>query len=899
MKPLRRLLSRLSGLFISNHNDQRLHDEFEQHIAQLTEDYIKSGMSPTEARRQAILEFGPVEALKESYRDQRGFPGIEAFTSDIVFGARQLKKHRVASAAAILSLALAIGATTAAFRLVDAVLLGALPIDHPERLLFVANTFIDRNGQPDYFDESDYPTFRRYREVLKDHADSLVVGLNAKQPVMFGAGDEPERLCRQFLSGNVFEVFGLQPALGRLLSPQDDVKPGGHPVAVISYDYWTRRFGRDPAVIGKTFRMAKFNIEIVGVAPKGFIGTEPGEITDAFIPAMMNPEAINSPGWSWFRHWVRPKPGVSPDELRQILQSVFAEDQKKQLKKFHSDSPKQMIDNFLKQSILLLPAGSGASGLQKQYLRPLLILSGLVAMVLLIACTNVANLLTAQSTGRAREMALRVSIGAGRWRLIQLMLVESAMLALSASALGVLFAAWAAPIVISMLRVPGDPVRLVLETGWREIAFSITLALMVTILFGLAPALKASGVQPISALKGTDDPRARPRLMNTLLAAQVAFCVMVLFVAGLFVGTFQRLSNRPIGFTAERILILNTAAVAQSQPPETWTMVADHLREIPGVASVAISGWPLLSDNRWTGEVRLPGRAVEKRPPYFLNVSAGFFQTMQIAMVDGRDFRPNDTQPKLNPSAQPTPGVGIVNEAFARSYFDGRNPVGQSVDMRLDKDKSAPLEIIGLVRDAAYSNLREPMRPTVYVPIEKRGNATFLVRTALDPESLAPILRQEVSRARSDFKVVRIERQQNLIRWHLVRERLLATLSLFFAAVALALAAIGLYGILNYSVTRQRREIGIRMALGARSIHVLTHVTNNIAAMTCLGSAIGLAAGLASGEFLEALLFEVKATDFQMVLAPVLALGVVALLAAIPPAMRAAKIDPAQTLRSD
>ena len=907
MRGLKRLLARLSALLTWRQQEQRLREELEEHIALLTEDYLKSGLSSSEARRQALLKFGSLEATKEAYRDQRGLPALDALVSDVVFGWRQLNKHRTASAAAILSLALAIGATTAAFRLVDAVLLRTLPVAEPERLFFIATTFVDREGRPDYRDAFDYPTFRRYHETVGNRADVMVVGMSLPRDVAFGADDETEKLYRQWVSGNVFGIFGLRPALGRLLMPDDDLTPGAHPVAVLSYNYWTRRFGRDPGVLGKTFRirqigagnMGNDRLEIVGVAPQGFTGTEPGEVTDVFLPAMMNAGAINNPGWLDFRIWVRPHPGVSPEQVRQSLQAAFTHEHRERLKEFHSDTPSRVIDAFLKEEVLLLPAAAGAGRLQKQYRRPLVILSLLVVLVLLIACANVANLLTAQAAARTREMALRVSIGAGRFRLIQLVLVESALLAISASALGALFASWAAPLVVSMLRLPGDPVRLIFATSWREVAFSVALAFLVTLLFGLAPAFRASAVQPITALKGADDPRARAWLMRALLAAQVAFCVLVLFVAGLFLNTFHRLANRPLGFTAERVLIIDASAHAREQPAEAWMRVADHLRRTPGVQSVSLAGWPLLSGNSLTFAVRLPGRPVEPRQPYFLEVSPGFFETMRIRLIDGRDVRPGDLPPRLHASGQPLPGVGIVNEAFARTYFNGANPVGRSVDVRQSKDLAAPMEIVGYVGDAAYRDLREAVPPTVYVPVVERQHITFLARIAGDPQALAPILRREASRARSDVRVHAIQPQDNFIRSKLVRERMLAALSLFFALVALVLAAVGLYGVLNYSVTRQRRDISIRMALGARSTHILRRVTTDIAVMICLGSAIGLAGGLASGRLIEALLFEVKATDFAMFVMPIFTLAGVALMAALPPAIRAARIDPAQTLRSD
>jgi ABC-type antimicrobial peptide transport system permease subunit len=289
---------------------------------------------------------------------------------------------------------------------------------------------------------------------------------------------------------------------------------------------------------------------------------------------------------------------------------------------------------------------------------------------------------------------------------------------------------------------------------------------------------------------------------------------------------------------------------------------------------------------------------VEVKQPYFLDVSQGFFETMRISLIDGRDFRAGDQPPRLA-SAQPLPGVGVVNEAFARAFFDGTNPVGRSVDVRQGKDVAATMEIIGLVRDAAYRDLREAIAPTVYVPMQQREHSTLFVRTAGDPLAFAAAVRHEVIRARPEMRVSMTQTQNDFVRWHLIRERLLATLSLFFAGVALVLAAMGLYGVLNYSVARQRREIGIRMALGARARHVVKRISADIVTMICVGSAVGMAGGLASARFIEALLYEVKATDTGMVVAPIVTLAAAAFLAGLPPAMRAARIDPAETLRSD
>jgi len=891
MATFREWIHRLRGALGRGRRDSDLEQELRLHAEMAAEDAARRGDAPRAAR----FRTGGASQAMDALRDQRGLPALDALASDIVFGWRQLNKHRTASIAAILSLGLAIGATTAAFRLVDAVLLRPLPVTDPANLFVVATTFVDSDGGSDYRDDFDYPSFREYVKVAGESADLMVVGSTARQPAFFEGSGEPEITFRQFLSGNVFASFGLQPAIGRLLTPDDDRTPGGHPVAVLSHDFWTRRFGRDPAVLGKTFRAGNQQYEIVGVAAQGFTGTEPGRVADLFLPSMMNTEALNSHGWSWFRMWLRPKPGVSPEQVRQQLQARYSAFVRERLKNAPADAPKDRIDALLREEVRLLPAGAGASATQKTFRMPLFILGTLAALLLLVACANVANLQTAQAMARRREMALRVSIGAARSRLIQLVLMESALLAVFASCVGTLFAAWSAPLIVSMLGSPDQPVRLILDPDWRLAAFGIALTVTVTVLFGIAPALRASAVKPIGALKGDSDPHAHRRLANGLIAVQMAFCVFLVFVAGLFMTTLNRLANKPLGFAHQR-LVLVLLEGSTKQPAEAWAQVMDHVRQIPGVEAVALAGWAPLTGNRWRGTVRVTERMAESNAPYFLEVTPRYFEALRMRIIHGRDFRAGDAQPRINEQKQPVAGVGIVNEALARVYFGGQNPVGRRVSVF---DRGAPMEIVGLVSDAAYSSVREPMRPTVYVPIETRTNGTLFVRTAGEAMSLAATLRREVPKSRPGLRVRHVEPQTALVRQQMVRERLLATLSSFFALVALLLAIIGLYGVLNYAVVRQRREIGIRMALGARAADIVKRVTATTFVIVSLGSLVGLAGGLAFGRVIDALLFQIKATDPLAIAAPLLTLAAAAALAALPPALRASRIDPAQTLRME
>jgi predicted permease len=883
------------GRFTNLFRKDRLDRELEEELALHLEEAAEHGRSAEEVRRA----FGATLRHREASRDIKLLPWLDALTSDVVFGWRQLHKHRSATAAAILSLGLAIGATTAAFRLVDAVLLRPLPVSHPENLYHVVQTHVNTFGRLEYWDDSDYPTFRDFRDAVSGKADLILAGGSYRQDTLIGVGDEVERPYREFVSGNYFGSLGIQPALGRLLTPQDDVTPGGHPVAVIGYEFWSRRFGRDPKVIGNSFRMSGLRYEIVGVSAKGFTGTEPGAINDIFIPAAMNAPALNERGWSWFRILMRPRPGTSVEQVRQPLQAAFSRDLEDRAKDFPKDMTKQDRENWLKQTVLIQPAASGASDLQKDYRRPLAILSILVLLVLLVACANVGNLLSAQAAARAREMALRVSIGAGRGRLIQMVLVESALLAAFASMLGALVSWWTAPVVVSMLAPPSNPVRLVLEADWRAIGFGVALTLAVALLFGILPALRASAVQPMSALRGGQEAGARRGLMHSLIGLQVAFCVLVMFVAGLFVATLSQLSNRPLGFAHRNVAAVHVAAAGEraTVPLQRWMQVADRLGQLPGVESVAFATWPLLGGNRWTMGVHVAGHDHEMPPAYCLAVSPGFFSTMRIPLLAGREFRPGDAQPHFQGADEPVPGVAIVNQAFANAYFDGQNPVGRTFTILGRRDRSIQVEIVGQVRNTAYYDIRESMHPIAFLPVKPEGGMAMLVRTAGDSLANAAQFRREIPLAGPGLAVRNIEVQSALVESQMLRERLLATLSLFFAIVALALAGIGLYGVLNYSALRQRREIGIRMALGARPAHVVRRVTTGMLLTVLMGSAAGVAGGLACGRFVKSLLFGVQADSLGMIAIPVLALLVAAIAAAVPPAVRSVRVDPAQVLR--
>jgi predicted permease len=888
MRSLIEWTRRLFGSVGGSRPDEDLEEELRSHLELAREEEHLRGTPTGDTARAARLRAGGVDQALDRLRDQRGLPTLDALIADVVFGWRQIVRHRTASASAVLVLGLALGATMAAFRLIDAVLLRPLPVLDPSQLFAVTVNTFDPDGRAENRDDFDYPTFRKYADAVEGHADVMLIGMAARRAIRIDGGD-PERAVQQFVSGNVFATLGLQPVAGRLLGPQDDVTPDGHPVAVISHHFWQNRFAGDPNVIGRRFQIGARVIEIVGITPKEFTGTEPGALTDFFLPSMMNPEALNQPGWSWFRMWIRPDNGSDRGQVQALLQAQFRIDQLARVKTLPPDTPRSRIDTELAQQLELQPAGSGISGLQKAFRRPLWILAGLAALLLLIACANVANILLARAMSRRTEMALRISIGATRARLVRLMLVESALLSLVACALAALFAAYSAPFVVSMLAPEERPVRLVLDLDWRSILSGGALTLLVTTLFAVPPALRASTAAPIGALK--DRQRPPRRFAEALVAAQMALCVFLLLGTGLFVGTFDRLLDKPLGFEPRRVIHM-TVESRKTAAPVLWQQLADGLRNLPGVESTALAGWAPLSGNRWRSSVTIDGQSTEPSAPNWVAVSPGYFGTLRTRLIAGREFRPTDAAP--GGRAAPTSGVAIVNEAFARAYMGGRSPVGRRVTV---DSSGASLEIVGLTEDAVYFSVRETPHPALFIPLAPRNDVSLFVRVGSGDEDLRPRLRAEVQRLWPGLVIYEVDRFETFVSQQMVRERLLAVLSTFLGGLALILAVIGMYGVLNYSVSCERRQIGVRMALGARPRHVLALITHRMLAAVGVGALLGLGGGLAFGRTVQTLLFGMGPNDPAALLVPLLGLATAAVVATIPPALRAIRIDPAQTIK--
>jgi putative ABC transport system permease protein len=906
-------VSRIVNVFRSAHVEDDLDDELRFHLDEKTRRLIGEGLAPDVAAREARRRLGNPLATKERSRDVKLLPWLDAVVRDVRFGFRVLRKDAVVTSAAIVTLALAMGACIASFALIDALILRPLPVREPRRLVYLAYPPFDEQVGPGDRERTSfsYPSFERLQQASRGRV--RLFGLSYQgEPRDFTFGVPrlvAEKARGQYASGAMFSELGMAPAVGRLLLPSDETPPGAHPVAVLSHSFWRRRFGADPTVVGKWFACDHKQFQIVGVAPEGFTGVEPGIRTDFWMPLTTYigaPEALSAGGHQWLRVMGRLTPGVAVEDARVILQPAYANFLRDRVKEAPPDTPKDLLARFVRTPLLVRSGANGLSDLRLDFERPLWILAAVVGLVLLIACSNVANLLTARAAAREREMALRMSIGAGRARLIQQLLIESALMSSIACTLGVVFAAAAAPTIVAMLAPSEAPVYLELHANWRVLAFVALLVTLASLLFGLVPALRASSAAPIGALKAAGGRViGRIGLLRPLVAAQVAFSLAVMFLASLLVASFVRLTTIDMGFTKSGITLLKIWSDELGEREEknvvavnalAW-QVLERVRQMPSVDAASLSFWGLFEGSAWSSLVKIPGRQTDSREVYYLEVSPGFMPTMGIRLLDGRDFLLRDVEQYAASPHGPTPV--IVNDAFVRRYFAGARPIGRRFDRMAGRGPSEPQDIVGVVANAKYRDVRENGAPTVYLPARGLNGKTLQVRSSADPDTLVRQIRAELTRIDPAVTIVNVMQQSTLIDNTLIKERLLALLSGFFGLVSLVLAVIGLYGVLSYSVVQRTREIGIRIALGARQHAVVRSVLTDIMSVTGIGLVTGLVGGLALARFVRTLLYEVTPFDAMSIALPVGVLLAAAVVAAIPPARRAARVDPIEALRCE
>jgi ABC-type antimicrobial peptide transport system permease subunit len=801
---------------------------------------------------------------------------------------RTLFKSPFVTSVAIVSLALGIGANAAIFSLFNQMLLQSLPVPEPERLVNLVAPppkpgAQSCNNAGDCDHVFSYPMFRdleRVQEVFTGIAAHVSFGANLSYKGQTQNGEG------MLVSGSYFGVLGLNPALGRLLTPEDDVAIGNHFVTVLSHRYWTTKFNQDPNVLNETIIVNGHGLTIVGVAPPGFDGTTLGTRPQVFVPITMR--GLMQPGFNGFEnrrsYWAylfaRLKPGVSIEQARASLNGQYRAIINDVEAPLQTGMSEQTMARFRAKPILVEEGYRGQSSLHENASTPLSLLLGVTAFVLLIACANIANLLLARGAGRAAEMAVRLSIGANRRQLMTQLLTESLLLAALGAAAGLLVARWTLVGIAQML--PAEALGSVdLTIRPSVIWFSAALAIGTGLLFGIFPAVYSTRPDLVSTLKNqAGQPagaRAAKRFRASLATVQVALSMMLLVCAGLF-GISPQLN----GYNTEQSVAL-------------IDRLTDALRALPGVTGATAGVVPLLAGSNWGNAVRVQG--FEAGPDTdtgsrFNMVGPNYFRTLGVPLIAGREFTEADVKER--------PGVVIVNEAFAKKFNLGRDAVGKRMSQASSRDEELNLEIVGLVKDAKYSEVKDAIPPQFFIPYaqaERVGSMTFYVRTSLDPGQFLSTIQPVVARLDPNLPIENLRTMPQQIRENVFLERVMSTMSASFAALATLLAAIGLYGVLAYTIAQRTREIGLRMALGADRRNVRGMVFRQVAWMTGIGAVIGLIGALGLGRAAQSLLFELQGHDPAVLGVAVVLLALVALGAGMIPAQRASRIDPMRALR--
>ncbi|SPE35608.1 conserved membrane hypothetical protein [Candidatus Sulfopaludibacter sp. SbA3] len=809
---------------------------------------------------------------------------------DLRYALRAMRKNVGFSTAAILSLALGIGANTAIFSLVNALILRSLPVRNPPELVQLVLVIEGRSGF-----SFGYPTIG----ALADRTEIFAAtGGFASASFNLTWRDASERVPAAWVTGGYYPMLGIGAFAGRLLTADDD-RPGAPPVAVLSYSYWETRFARDFTLIGRTLQIEGKPVTIVGVSPPGFEGANVGEaanltMTAAAIPQLFPERASQlQSGSRWMRVLARLQPGISIAQAKSRLAVAWPQMASVAATPRMTAKVRQTV---LTSSIDLVPGGTGWSNLRQGFRRPLLVLLALTGLVLLIACANFANLLLARGASRSKEIALRFAIGAGRWRIVRQLLTESLMLAVLGAGIGMGLAVVGSRQLVALL--PGRPrVVMDLRPDVAVLLFTSGVALMTGILFGLVPALRATAMGPGRALKADAGitPRTRSRLLPTLVVTQVALSMVLLIGAGLFVRTLQNLEQLDPGFRSEGVLLAHLdarrAGYKDARLLALYQELLDQFARFPGVVSVSLSNYTPLSGGTWTEYVSIDGGPATTDAPHFNCIGPRFFETMRTPLIQGRDFDERDGPAGVRSA--------IVNEAFVRKFLPEGRVMGQQIAIANARYPAS--EIVGVVKDVALDSLREPAPPGVYLPYSQYPDmidyASFEVRTSSVARTAASLREAMHARFPNTPAQAQVEGLTEQVQRSLAQERLLAALGACFGGLALVLAAVGLYGVLAYTVTRSTNEIGIRMALGAQRKEVLGMVFRGALRLLAGGIALGVPAAWAASRLVAAMLFGLTATDPVTFVGAAVLLGATAVAAAFLPALRASRVDPMVALR--
>jgi predicted permease len=985
---------------------KRMMDDLDQdirdHIEMETQDNIERGMPPEEARYAAMRKFGNVTRVKEETREVWSFIWLEQLLQDIRFGLRTLRKSPGFAAVGILTLALGIGANTAIFSLIDAVMLRALPVENPKQLVVLKWGARNAPNIHGYMTAGDCPTDLRpgaanpsgcsfseplFREIAQANVFSATAAF-AYSGRLYLTGNGPATVINgQLVSGDFFHTMGLKATVGRLFNSSDDT-PSAAPVAVLNYGYWQSAFGGGRDLIGRTIELNNVPFTVVGVAEQQFTGITPGSDYDVWLP-LSDAQRITDPmrwqnrsgdvGNWWMTIVGRLKPGTQLAQAQAVVSGLFQNEMLHgSVPLFHGGemagtpaprlgvppqrtperSPGQiqstppngaMPQGAGSQAVMLAPQGAaaggaprasemssgpalstvadnpevtlvpaqtGLTGARTQYSNPLYVLMLAVGIILLIACANVAGLMLARAAARQKEMAVRLALGAGRARVVRQLLTESVILSVLGGALGILFAYWGAHAIISFVSSnQSRPLGFATGVDLRVLGFTAAVSLLTGILFGIAPTFRSARVDLTPSLKegegsSTSSGHAGGKwfsIGNALVVAQVALAIVVLVGAGLLVRTLGNLRAIDVGFDSHNILIFGIdPTLIGYKGPQVDAFYRDlqgRLSEIPGVKSASYSMGALLSGGLMITGFHWPGTPQDQESESdALPVGPHFFETLHIPLLSGRGFNASDfavaasnSGPK--PTSAPTPV--IVNQAFAAKFLGKEIPLGKRFGQS-EADANGPAspgyEIIGVVRDAKYSDLRREIHPMLYSP-QSLGGASFELRTAADPQAILPAVREVVSQVNTNLPLFDVKTESQQIDRLLFQERLVARLSGFFGLLALVLACVGLYGLLSYEVSRRTREIGIRMALGAQPESVLKLVLRQGIVLAIVGASLGIGVALGVMRYLTSMLYDVHANDPLTMIAVAALLTLVAIAACYIPARRAMRVDPLVALR--
>jgi putative ABC transport system permease protein len=829
---------------------------------------------------------------------------------DIRYGLRMLAKNPGFTAIAVLTLALGIGANTAIFSLMNQVLLRRLPVRAPSELVVLHDPgpLTGRlSSDGDNTESFPYPIYKALRESGAPVCSMLG---RSSFPASIATQGQTERGHGELVSGNYFDVLGVTPALGRVFSMDDDRVPGGEPYVVLSHNYWQRRFGGDPSVLNKTLLINNIEMTVVGVAHAGFSGVQIGQSPDVFVPLMMTSRVtLDSTAlteWNdyWLKVLARRNPGVSEEQVAAALNAAYFPLLKDQLQKTSTRWDDQKRQAFLDKKILLTPGEHGRNVLQRDASGPILVLFAMVALVLLIACTNVANLLLARGATRQREFAIRGALGASRGRLIRQLVIESLLCAVGGGVLGIAIGSWLNSVMTPIMAANADIEGLTPKLDLEVLGFAIAATLLSGIFFGIIPAWRVTRSSVTDVIKDQGSTSSASvshvRFRKVLVAGQVAFTMLLLAGAALFTRTLWNLRTLNLGLRTEHVITFSIAPVLNGYDTHRTIALVDQLRAhiatVPGVRSVGSSEVPTLTGDKEGSNITVEGGIQlpeDQQDVNYVSVSPGYLSTLGVPLLAGREFTEAD--------GATSPKVAVVSQAMVKQFFPGRNPIGVRFCFGGGSKVKPDIEIVGIVPDVKQDHVKSSATyPYVYVPYAQRdelSGMTFYVSTERDPLLIASTLQSEVRQADPNLPVYDVKTMERIVEDDLFSARMVAVLSGSFASLAALLAALGIYGVLAYLVVQRTREIGIRMALGAESGDVRKLIVKEVGSMVVTGVAVGLPLAYILARLSESLLFGVSAANPATYVLGLVLIAVVALVACYVPARRATRVDPLVALR--